>query len=379
MATDKRILIIYTTAGTGHKKAAMAIKEAFDEINEGVSVDIIDSLDYTTPFFKFSYPRVYIFLVNRIPLFWGFGYYILNNKIFYGLVSWIRHLVNWINTRPLAKYLQGENYDIVISTHFLPPDVISMKGKKKIRSFLITVITDYRLHSFWVASGVDMYVVPHEETKRDLIVKYGIPEKRIKVLGMPIDPIFSKKKDKEKIIRALGIERDPFTVLIGSGGFGVGPIIDLVKSFKGISIPMQLLVVCGKNEPLSVSVKGLRGFIGLPITAYGYIDNMDELMEVSDVIVTKTGGMISSESLSKDLPIIAIAPIPGQETGNFNILVKSGVAIGVKGVKDVPDVITRLYKDKELMKDIKERIESVKRPEAVYNIARQALDILRQL
>ncbi len=98
--SKKRILIIYATAGAGHKTAALAIKKAFDEMNSDVDVDVVDSLDYTNRSFRWSYPRTYIFLVNRVPLMWGLGYYLLDNRFFYGLVSWIRHITNWINSRP---------------------------------------------------------------------------------------------------------------------------------------------------------------------------------------------------------------------------------------------------------------------------------------
>ncbi|MBL7068767.1 MAG: hypothetical protein ISS34_02800 [Candidatus Omnitrophica bacterium] len=370
-----RILIIYATAGTGHKKAALAVKEAFNEIGPDVSVEILDSLDYTTTFFKWSYPRFYIFLVNRVPLFWGWCYHILDNKIFYSLTSWIRHLTNWINSRRLAEYLKKENYDVIISTHFLAPDVISMEGRERIKSRLINVITDYRTHSLWIAKSADIYVVAHEKTKVDLISRYGIEEEKIKVLGIPIEPVFSKKKDKNELIKKHGIDKDLFTVLVGSGGFGVGPIIDLVKSFKGVSLAMQLLVVCGKNESLSIEVKGLQRDIRIPMKVYGYIDFMDELMELADVIVTKTGGMMSSESLSKDLPIIGIAPIPGQETRNYNILVESGVVLGVKDINEVPRIVERLCRDKALTKDLKIKIASIKRPDAAYNVARLALKV----
>jgi len=369
----RRILIIYATAGTGHKKAALAIKEAFSETARDVKVDIIDALDYTTRFFKWSYPRLYIFLVNRLPLVWGWGYYILDNKIFYSLTSWIRHLTNWINTRPLAAYLRRENYDVIISTHFMAPDVISMEGKKRIGSRLINVITDYRTHSLWIAKGVDVYVVAHEATKTDLISKYGIKENKIKIFGIPIEPVFSEKKDKGVLIEKHAIDRRLFTVLIGSGGFGVGPIIELVKSFKGVSLSIQLLVVCGKNEALSADIRSMQRLIGIPIKVYGYIDFMDELMEIADVIVTKTGGMMSSESLSKDLPIIGIAPIPGQETRNYNILLKSGVVLGARSVNNVPRIVERLYRDKALMEDLKTKIASIKRPDAARDIARCAL------
>lgn len=375
--SKKRVLVTYATAGAGHKKAAFAVKKAFEELTSDIEVDVIDSLDYTNAFFKWSYPRLYIFMVNRIPHFWSLSYYILNNRIFYSLVSWIRHLTNWINARRLVRFLRERDYDVIISTHFLVHDVVSMEGKGRIRAYLINVITDFRLHSFWIAKGVDMYAVAHEKTKDDLVSKYGISSDKIRVIGIPIDPIFSKHKDKERLVKDLSIDKGLFTVLVGSGGFGVGPIVDLVKSFKGISIPVQLLVVCGKNQKLCQSVKNLEGYVNISIKSYGFIDNMDELMEVSDVIVTKTGGMMSSESLSKGLPIIGIAPIPGQETRNFDILHKSGVALGAKRIGDVPEIITKLYNDKAYVESLKANIESTKKPNAAYDVARMAMGAIR--
>ena len=373
----KKILIAYATAGAGHKKAAMAVKKAFDKIGGDCDVDIVDVLDYTTAFFRWTYPRIYIFMVNRIPSIWGSFYYILDNRIFYSLVSWIRHLTNWINTRPLAKYLGEKNYDVIVSTHFLLPDVISMEGKDKIRSYLINIMTDYRLHSFWISKGIDMYVVAHDMTKNDLVSKYGVREDKIKVLGIPIDPVFSESKNKEELITRLGIQKGLFTVLIGSGGFGVGPIAELVKSFKGISIPIQLLVVCGKNDALCLSVGNLQKDIGIPIKVYGFVDNMDELMEVSDLMITKMGGMLSSEALAKSIPMMSLAAIPGQETRNLDVLLQSKVVLTIKDVKDAPRLVTTLYKDSELREGLIKRIASIRRPDSAYNAARMALEILK--
>lgn len=375
---QKRILIIYTTAGTGHKKAAFAIKAALDEIARGVSVEIIDSLDYATALFKWLYPRIYIFFVNRIPSLWGLGYYLLDNWFFYGLFSWLRHATNRGNFRRLALYLRKERFDCIITTHFLPPDIVSMEGKRKIPSYLISVITDLRTHSFWIAKGVDMYSVAHEETKRDLISRYFVPEEKIKVLGIPIDPVFSKPKNKDVLKTKLGMDKNLFTVLVGSGGFGVGPVEELIKSFKGINIPAQLIVICGHNDALCLSLKNVQGEMEtIPIKPYGYVENMDEFMEAADVIVTKPGGMMSSESLAKNLPIISIAPIPGQESRNARILIRSGVALEARSVNDVPRLVMRLYNDRELRANMAKRIDALKRPAAAYDIARTALDAIK--
>jgi processive 1,2-diacylglycerol beta-glucosyltransferase len=370
----KRVLIIYATAGAGHLKAAMAVKKAFDGAGEAFDVDVVDSLKYMSAFFRWTYPRIYLFMVKRIPAAWGFGYYILDNKIVYALTAWLRHLTNWINSRALAGFLRERQYDVIVSTHFLANDVISMEGKKKIGARLINVVTDLRMHSFWYAEATDKYVVACELTKEELVDKYGVSGDKIEVLGIPIDPGFSKVMDKEALIDKIGIKRGLCTILVGSGGFGVGPIEELVRSFKGISIPVQLLVVCGKNDQLCLTVGGMEEEVGIPVKSYGFIDNMDELMEVSDIIVSKTGGMMSSEALAKSLPIIGISPIPGQEMRNFEILIKMGVALDGREISGIPGMVTALYADKARMDDMRQKIVNARRPNAAIDIARLAMD-----
>lgn len=373
----KKVLIIHATAGSGHTKASQAIYKAFNQIKGDLEVKIINSLDYTNTFFKWSYPNIYVFLVNRIPLIWGFFYYFLDNSFFYPLVSWIRHLTNWINSKSLARFIEQYQPDLIINTHFLAPDVITMAGRGRIKAHLISVITDYRAHSFWIAKGVDTYVVPYEETKTDLIKRAVSPDK-IKVLGMPIDPIFSKSVDKDEIRNRFNIKAGRFTVLVGSGGFGIGPIESLVKEIMELDIPIQLLVVCGKNELLFSAIKKLAEKAPFPVAAFGFIDNMHELMSISDIIVTKSGGMVCAEALAKELPIVGIFPIPGQESRNLNLLLRKKIAFKLKKTSSIKSLLTGLYNNKDQLDKLKKRVLDARRPFASLDIVKMALEILEK-
>jgi len=368
---------MHATAGSGHTKAAQAIYKAFEELDHDLDVKIVNSLDYTTPFFKWTYPNFYVFLVNRVPLLWGFSYYILDSRFFYPLVSWIRHLVNWINTRKLVTFLRENRPDLIIHTHFLAPDVVAMMGKNNATSHMITVVTDYRLHSFWLARGTDIYVAGYKETVEDLI-KRGVPRDKIRLLGMPIGPIFSKNVNKAEVYKKLNIKKDIFTVLVGSGGFGIGPVEELVKELMNIKIPMQLLVVCGKNELLRSAIKKLADTASFTIIPLGFVDNMHELMEISDLTITKSGGLVCAEALAKDLPMIGIFPIPGQEERNLNLLLKKGVGRRLKRISDITSLVTKLYRNEDGLSKMKENIAKVKRPYAAIDIAKLAIDTLRK-
>src|SRR4030042_1004212 len=190
-----KIVILYATAGIGHKKAALAIKEAFAEKSQD-DVFIADALDYTNKFFRFSYSSMYISIVKHLPTVWGFFYYLLDNPLVYAAIKPIRRLVNHINSAGLVKFLLDASPDTVISTHFFSTEVVgNLKATGALKSRLITVITDYKSHIFWFAKNTDLYVVGSEYTKADLM-KREIPEDRIKVLGIPCSRLFSRKHDR---------------------------------------------------------------------------------------------------------------------------------------------------------------------------------------
>ena len=240
---------------------------------------------------------------------------------------------------------------------------------------LITVVTDYFMHSFWVDKAIDYYCVAEDATKEHLI-KRGISSEKIKVFGIPVDKVFAMRKDRKELCARLNVRDDCRTILIGSGGFGVGPIKELVKELSDIKQPIQLLVVCGKNQKLCRETGELAQSIELPIKVYGFVNNMDELMEVSDIIVTKSGGLTSSEAMAKDLPMVITSAIPGQEARNCRFLVNSGAAIQAGSVKKAKKAIIDILSSKGRMDELKKRVREVKKPNSSLDIARFALNLL---
>ena len=369
MTKMSKILIIYASSGAGHRKAAEAIKAAFDA-SGAKNVEIIDSLDYTNKTFKFMYPATYLFLVHFIPLLWGFFYYLSDNRKAYYLISKLRRISNWMNSKRLVKYILDAKPDVVVFTHFFASEVIAnLKRKGEFRGRLVTVITDYGLHSFWISGEIDTYIVGFEDTKVDLM-RRGMPQNKIKVLGIPVDIPFIKDADKFTLRQRLGIERDKFTALVISGGFGVGPMKELVCCLGSLPLPMQLLVVCGKNPLLYQDLTRLKDKFRVQVKLYQFVNNVDELMGASDVVITKAGGLTSTEALAKGLPLVIVSPIPGQETKNCNLLARYGVAIKLYNIEGVCDKIIELFDNKELLAKMRENITRIRRPNAAFDIVR---------
>jgi processive 1,2-diacylglycerol beta-glucosyltransferase len=379
MQHNKKILIAYASAGAGHAKAAYAIDSALKKINrDDIEVKLINTLDYSTPFLKKSYPAIYLFLVNRIPTIWGLGYYLFDTRIVYrAFIALARRINHSLNCARLVDFLKQYNPDVILNTHFLGIEVMAhMKRQGMLRDAkLISVVTDYFMHSFWVDKAVDYFCVAQEESKMHLI-KRGVSPDKIRVLGVPIDPAFAIKKDRKELSAKLGINENLHTVLIGSGGFGVGPIKELVKELSDIGKGVQLLVVCGRNPKLYNEISEFAKSSETPIKVYEFIDNMDELMEVSDIMVTKSGGMTSSEAMAKDLPMIITQAIPGQEARNSRYLVKSEAAIYAGSAKKAKKAIVDILNSDSKIELLREKIRKIKKPTSSLDTANFAITLL---
>lgn len=379
----KKILIVYATAGIGHAKAAFAVRKAFDDpgLRESlpdVEITLIDSLDHTTPFFKRSYLNTYLLLVKKLVWVWGALYRLANIPLFDRMVRKMRRLNNSIFCGKFVAYLLSEKPDIIISTHFLANEVVSnLKERGLLSSRLMSVVTDYRAHAFWFAKGIDAYIVGSEDAGEDL-VKWGAARSAIKVFGIPVEPEFVRDEpaDKDKARRSLGIAERKFTILLVGGGFGVGPIekiLGIVGHWKG---PLQVAVICGYNKVLLERVRLLKAGTEIDIYEFGFVKNMHEFMEAADVLISKSGGITVSEALAKELPMLVVAPIPGQESGNCDYLVRKGASLRIRDLGNLIDVLKSFVENPERVDALKDKIRKIRRPNALFDIARYAVDML---
>jgi len=372
----KKIVVLYATAGIGHKKAALAVKKALDEIApKTIEVSCLDSLDYTNSFFKWSYLKSYLLMVNKLPTFWGLSYYLTDNFFVNLIVSKMRRVSNWLNSKKLRQYLIKTQPEVIISTHFFASEVVSdMKRSGILQSKLITVVTDYRLHSWWVASNADIYVVAGKEAKADL-VKWGVSEDKIRIMGIPIEPIFSKTLDNANILKRLDLKAGLFTVLVIGGGFGVGPIEEIIKEAGMISADLQVIAICGHNKQLVDRLNALKPALKAHLKVMGFVDNVYEYMGISDILISKSGGITVSESLAKEIPLIIIAPILGQETRNAEFLLSNGAAFKMEKIRDLKSIIENAILDRTHIEKMKLAIRAVKKPRACYDVAELALKL----
>lgn len=370
-----KILVLHASAGAGHKRAAQALEKAFSVVNPGAEVKVCDILDFTAPIFRKTYGEGYLDVVRKAPELWGYMYSQSDKKAFNPLRRKLRSFVNKTNTISFSMFFRKFAPDIVVCTHFMPLELIStrlFKGKTDVSLFC--TVTDFAVHSLWILENVTGYYVATEEAKRQLL-RRGQPEDSVVVSGIPIDPVFIKGLSLEAARKQLKLDVRQPVVLILSGGFGVGPAVELIKAAGSAGVNCRLLVVAGANKELKERAEEAARGISTPVTVFGFVNNIHELMDASDLIISKPGGLTTSEVMAKGKPMLIIDPIPGQEQRNCEYLLESGAAARLFDIDDAGYKIKSLLADKARLARMGRSARQIGHPTAALDIAK---DILRR-
>jgi len=357
-----KVIVTYASAGAGHFKAAEAIYNCFKTSYKDVDVVMADALRWSLRFFKISYLYGYSFLVRHLRCLWRLGFWLTSFSAFCAVSRLIAKILNRIQTRGFAKFLEEENADFIISTHFLCSEIAGhLKIRQKIKSKVISVITDFGVHPFWLSEGIDYYIVGSDITMNRLKSE-GVNQDNIKVLGIPVGAEFLAEYSKIDLCHKFNLNNNEFTCLIFTGSFGIGQIEEIVEA---LHTDVQIIVVTARNQRL---YKKLKNKNYPSVRVFGFIDNIHELMAVSDIIITKPGGLSIAESLVMKLFPIFISPIPGQEEENIRVMAEYGVGIEAKDAKCIKNIILDFKNNPDKLKEAKNRIEKIRKPFATKAI-----------
>lgn len=368
-----KVVVTHVPAGSGHEKAAEAVWVALRQMSPGTEAVLLNALDGMSPWYQWSFTQGYLGLIHRYPYLWGAAYHLLDLRGLAWAAYPLHRMSNASHGKILEKILLRQNPDVVVSTHFFPAEVAAyLKCRRRLNARLITVLTDLLPHSVWISPCVDTYVVGSPVTRQALLER-GIPDGRIQVIGIPIDPKFSKPLDRNEAGQRLDLQAGRFTILICSGGFGTGPVSKFVTALHRIQTPLQLLVVTGKNSALLRRLESIQEKIPHALKLYGFVDNMEELMTVSDLMVTKPGGLSCAEAMAKGLPLLLISPIPGQEARNARILVEQGIAVLARNPREFPDLLEQLRNNPSRLQEIARRGKAASFPGSASSVARLVL------
>lgn len=312
----KRILIVSVSAGAGHVRAADALKKTADLYFPDIEATHIDMMDYVSAPMRMAVTDSYDLIMKKAPELWQFLYDKTNTSKVSRTLSELTKFINQINAAKFYTYVAEHRPDAIICTNFLPASALMGAPKKyRITAPLSIVMTDYDKHALLLTPGLQHYFVSTEKMKWKMM-QNGIEEKRIVVSGIPIDPVFYEKKSAEALKKKYDIHPHKKIILVLSGGQGMTKSDKIVEGLFDSAKDTVIIAIAGKNKKLEKSLRKLTPPQTIDLCIIGWTDTMDEYMRIADVIITKPGGMTTTECIALGKPIIAIEPIAGQEEAN---------------------------------------------------------------
>jgi processive 1,2-diacylglycerol beta-glucosyltransferase len=315
--------------------------------------------------------KAYLAALKAAPEIWEWMY---DNPEFKERTAKIRELLNRGSSKKLQKVLADFRPDAVVCTQAFACGVIA-SWKQAIGNdapVLVGVLTDFVAHRYWAYENVDLYIAPNEETKHTLISQ-GVPPERIKAHGIPVDERFVRPVDKTAVLKSLGLKSDLPKVLVMGGSLGLGPMKSVIRKLDKLPQPFDIIAVTGKNEELKerLSRKGRK--LRHHTTILGFVDNVYELMSIGEMVVTKPGGITTAEALVKQLPMVIINPIPGQEAKNTEFLLSQGVAVEGGTASDVMLFVDEFFRNPQKLRRMREAARVLGRPQAAHHAAEAIL------
>ncbi len=378
MKSKPRVLLLSASSGAGHVRAAQALEKAFATRGD-CSVEHIDAIQYVSKLFQRVYDKAYISMVRRAPEFMGVLYERTDQPWHHPRR---RLALDRLNTAPMIRLLKRLQPDLCVATHFLPAEIIAwLIAKRKLRAHNAVVVTDYDVHAMWLCRTVDRYYVAIDEAA-EYLARIGVPREELRVTGIPIDPVFAKPVDRGEARRLLRLDASAPLILVAAGGYGIGPVEQLVNDLLALQSPWQIVAIAGKAEKVRKRLDEISRDAGeLPSGAarlfpVGFTTDMDKYMAAADLLVGKAGGLTTSEALARHLPMALIEPIPGQEERNADHLLEAGAAIRCNNLPAAAWKIAGLLDDTTRLAKMRDAARGMAKPGAAAVIAEDALRLV---
>jgi processive 1,2-diacylglycerol beta-glucosyltransferase len=370
----RRILYLYLTKHSGHYAAAMAIEQAARRLDGHTESMVLDSFSHANPVLSKVTLRAYLAALKAAPEIWEWMY---DNPEFKERTAKIRELLNRGNSRKLQFILRDFKPDVVVCTQAFACGVLASWKQRtgSAQPVLVGVLTDFVAHRYWAHEKVDLYIAPNDDTKQTL-VSQGVAPERVKVHGIPIGDRFLSTADKDAVYKSLGLKPGLPMILVMGGSLGLGPMKSVIRKLDKLPQPFYIVAVTGKNEELKERLDRKGPKLRHPTTIFGFVENVHELMDAAEVVVTKPGGITTAECLAKRLPMIIINPIPGQEAKNTEFLLRHNVAVEAENATDVMLFVDEFLRNPEKLRRMREAASVLGRPRAADHAAEAILSLL---
>ncbi len=370
-----KIMIFSVTAGEGHNATARVLAKALEE--RGHEVRVLDTFRESNRLFYLTYDKGYLLASSRLKFFYGYFYYRCEGRKSNSYKPSLARRGYRRVAKRLSERIKEFSPDVIVTTHPVGSAVLDVaKEKFGVDAKMVAICTDFTLHPYWEdALRFDKLVIP-DKALSGAAKKKGFSDGQILPTGIPVSPLFSQRNDKKAAREALGIPEDVPVFLVMSGSMGHGHIEKTLAALSSLPESFGIITVCGRNEKAHQLVE--RAKCEKLLLNFGFTDKISLLMDAADCVITKPGGLTSSEALAKGLPIIDYEPIPGQEVRNEEFLTHEGAAIKAKGVKGLTAAVRSFLSSDELRQGLKENAERLSKPHSTETLCAEIEKIYSQ-
>ena len=367
-----RILLLYASAGGGHKRAAQAMEAYFRVHLPGAEVRVEDALRHVGRAVNALCCDGYKFSAKHAPQIFGTLYRSTNRDTKFAALL---PRVNGMLARKLLPLIEEFRPDVILDTyHFAGQMVSRLKEKGLVSAPLVNVVTDYGPHMAWLAPEVDAYVVA-EDGLRDAFVRMGAPKEKIHTFGIPIFEAFYQEEDRASLLRGMNLSPELPTVLIMAGSFGVKNILRVYRDISTLGTAFQVIVITGKNKTLYEAFQKELPNSSKPTHLVEFTTEVQKYMHASDLLITKPGGLTVSEALASGLPMAVFDAIPGQEEDNAQFLQAHGMGVRLKSGASCAFMVRSLLQDPRRLADMRAACKAFDKSDCCQNI----LSLLQEL
>ena len=371
-----KILILYASFGGGHLKAAEALREYYRETYPEYEVMFIDALKYTSPELNKVFLTSYVQLAKNMPKAWE-KIYKLSDQ--YTSLTDVTSVLSKAVAKRFISMVLDFDPDVILCTHPFAIDMLNiLKRKNTLTAKIGLTLTDYASHSLWLTQSdtVDAYFVAHE-LMIDQLEEEEIERDRVFATGIPVLKKFTLNYTKQTLLQELELE-DKFTILFFPGGeYGLSKNSEVFKNLLRIQ-DIQIIAVTGKNAKLKKTFEKMAIHSSKSIKVLGYTDKIPELLAVSDMVITKPGGLTTTESIVSNTPIIIISPVPGQEEHNSNYVLNNGLGFRLFDNCDVLLTLKSIFANKERINQVLHMQKLLRKPNAAKDICEKMLELAKQ-
>lgn len=363
----KKILLMYISQNSGHHRACIALDRALHMMDKTFSVRSVNSFNYTNPILEKIINQTYMTVIKRKPEVWG---YLYDNPVVIQKTRRLKDSIHRYNSGKMRALIEDYRPDVVVCTQAFPCGIIAdLKKSYDIKSKLIGILTDYAPHSYWIYDNVDAYVVPSPDTGAKL-EENGVPGSKIKPFGIPVDPKFYAAMDKEELFEKHSLDKDAPVILVMGGGQGLGPTRKLISLMDKSEVKMQIVAITGTNKKLYRALIRASKRFHKKVRILEYTEDVHEFMSISSAILTKPGGITTAEAMSKNLPIVIIKPLPGQEAMNTDFLLRNNMAVKANDESEAIILLEELLKNGEKLESIRSNMRAHAHSDSSLRIAR---------